>query len=67
MKKTERIKHLVFCSILFRLEIIVLILTYFYSLIYYQLNWLSYLWYFVSWWIFQTDFLILLFAFGGLI
>ncbi|ELL44390.1 hypothetical protein [Spiroplasma melliferum] len=67
MKQTERIKHLVFCSILFSLEIIILLLTYFYSLFYYQLNWLSYLWYFVSWWSVQTDCLILLFALGGLI
>ncbi|WP_241970166.1 hypothetical protein [Spiroplasma poulsonii] len=49
------------------MEIIILALTYFYSLFHYQLNWLSYSWYFISWWSVQTDLLILLFALGGLI
>ncbi|WHQ36925.1 hypothetical protein [Spiroplasma sp. SV19] len=67
MSKTPQIKNLIYCSILFGLEVIILTLTYFYSLFHYQLNWLSYSWYFISWWSVQTDLLILLFALGGLI
>ncbi|MBH8622564.1 hypothetical protein TS70_01200, partial [Spiroplasma sp. hyd1] len=67
MSKQIQIKNLIYCSLLFSLEIIILALTYFYSLFHYQLNWLSYSWYFISWWSVQTDLLILLFALGGLI
>ncbi|WP_425380238.1 hypothetical protein [Spiroplasma endosymbiont of Stenodema calcarata] len=67
MVKSKQTKNLIYCSILFGLEVIILALTYFYNLLRYELNWLSYSWYFISWWSVQTDLLILLFALGGLI